>query len=359
MSTPWAISGIDGTPYTVVTDVTTMYSAVVTGVVTDEIFGKFDMPDFEVAAERPDLDTKTTQQGLYAITTYVKKSFPELASTSYSIDYTLKAPGFRDYPLNVTLPVNAALPVSAPAVAMRRRPVRLQGRVVSDTTGLPVGGALILSVDDPTPPSPPPPPPILHAVMLRSPLYTAHPKNAIVQSVTCTQVGTAQLTAPARGGTSELLLNNTTGLGGSTFLEIRTPDNVLVEYAVVKSIGPTPGEVTLATPLNRSYAAGAATVVNFVNATAIGTPAHLLSDANSGDGILVTDALLTSATVVIDNGSPAVEYHELGAVTDSNGYYGINGIGRVEKLFLQANGATPSGWMIEFDQATNVVDFRI
>lgn len=359
MSAAWNISGVDGTLYTVVTDVMTTYAAVITGAVTDEIFGSFDAPDFEIIPVRPDLETKTTRQGLYALTAYPSKSLPQLGTTSYTIKYTLKAPGFRDYPLQVIIPAGATLPVGAPVAALRRLPVRLQGRVVSDATGLPVSGALIVTVDNPNPPSPPPPPPIPHAMLLRSPLNAPHPFNAPVQGVTLAQVGTAQLTQPAVGGAAALVLNNTTGLGGSTFLQIKTPDNVLVEYAAVASVGPAPGAVTLAKPLNRSYAAGAATVVNFVSATLAGTVAHLLTDANDGDGIVVADALLAATTVVVDDGSPVAEYHEMGAVTDGNGYYGVNGIGQLQEIFLSANGATPVSWMIEFDQAVNVVDFRI
>ncbi len=359
MSATWNISGVDGTLYTVVTDVMTTYAAVVAGAVTDEIFGSFDAPDFEVIPVRPDLETKTTRQGLYALTAYPSKSFPQLATTSYTIKYTLKASGFRDYPLQVIIPAGTTLPVGAPTAALRRLPVRLQGRVVSDATGLPVSGALIVTVDNPNPPSPPPPPPIPHTMMLRNPLYAAHPNNTTIQGVTLAQVGAAQLTQPAVGGAAALMLNNTTGLGGSAFLQIKTPDKVLVEYAVVQSVGPAPGAVTLATPLNRSYAAGAATIINFVNATTTGSVAHLLADANGGDGIVVADTLLSAATIVVDGGTPAVEYHEMGAVTDGNGYYGVNGIGRVQEIFLQANGATPVAWMIEFDQAVNVVDFRI
>jgi hypothetical protein len=257
------------------------------------------------------------------------------------------------------MPAGATLPVGAPTTALRRLPVRLQGRVVTDATGLPVSGALIITVDNPTPPSPPPPPPIPHTMMIRNPLYTAHPINATVQGVTLAQVGTAQLTQPAAGGTTALMLNNTAGLGGSTFLQIKTADKVLVEYAVVNSLGPAPGAVTLATPLSRSYASGVATLINFVNATTTGSVSHLLTDANDGDGIVVADALLPATTVVVDDGTPVVEYHELGAVTDSNGYYGVNGVGRVKELFLQANGATPLSWMVEFDQSVNLVDFRI
>lgn len=360
MSTSWTITANDGLLYTVVTDVTTTYWAVITGAVTDEILGTFNSPAFTVALTRTDLQTKTTAQGLYAVTGYPTRSFPKLSSTSYTVDLTLEAPGFRNYPLSVTIPTNTSFPVSAPAVAMRRLPVRLQGRVVLDATGLPVAGALVLSVDNPSPPSPPPPPPIPHAMLLRSPLYAVHAVNATVQAVTLTATGTAQLSQAVNAGTTTVTLTTTAGLTGSAFLQIKTPNTVLVEYAVVKSLGPQPGEVVLATPLNRSYGAGAATVVTFVNAAPAGSAAHLLLDADAGDGIVVADQLLTGSTLAIDEGTAAVEYHELGAAADSNGYYAFDGVGRVQELFLQANGTgTPVPWAIEYDYATNVVDIRI
>ena len=355
MGTNWTITGIDDTLYTVVTDTTTTYSAVIVGSVTDEILGSFYASGFEVVVVRPDLQSKTTGQGLYAITGYVSKSFPNLATTSYTVKFTLEVPGFRDYPLQVTIPVNATLPVTAPAAAMRRLPVHLQGRVVSDATGLPVAGTQVVAVDNPVPP----PPPVPHTLLLRSPLYAAHASNAPVQAVTLTNVGSAQLTQPAKGGTATLQLNNTTGLTGPAFVQIKTPDGVLVEYALVSSVGPAPGLVTLATSLNRSYAAGAATVVTFVTEAPSGGAAHLQIDTNAGDGILVADTLVSASPVAVDYGNPGVEYHELGAVTDSNGYYGVDGVGRIQELFLQAAGTTMVPWMIEFDQAVNVVDFRI
>ncbi len=360
MAASSTITGVDGTVYTVTTDVTTHYWAVITGAVTDEIFGTFNMPGFAVELTRDDLQTKTTAQGLYALTGRPTLSFPQLATTAYSVSYTLTAPGFRDYPMQVPIPVNSAFPVNALGAPMRRLPVRLQGRVVSDATGLAVVGASVISVDNPNPPSPPPPPPIAHSMLLRSPLHAVHPINTPVQAVTLTQTGSAALTQPAAAGTTTLVLNTTSGLTGSAFIQIMTPDTLLVEYAVVASTGPAPGQVNLATPLNRSYGVGTASAVNFVTAALSGSAAHLLADPNIGDGILVADALFTAGTVVVDDGAAAVEYHELGAVTDNMGYYAFNGVGRVQELFLQANGATPpTPWMIEFDQPVNVVDFRI
>jgi len=57
------------------------------------------------------------------------------------------------------------------------------------------------------------------------------------------------------------------------------------------------------------------------------------------------------------------EYHEVGALTDSGGYYGFDGMGRVMELYLQAGeGAlTPKlqPWLVQYDQAVNVVDFQL
>jgi len=360
LSATWTISGIDGQLYTVVTNVTTTYWAVITGAVTDEILGSFFSPAFTVEQARADLQTKTTAQGLYAVTGYPTQSFPQLSTTSYIVDLTLEAPGFRDSSLQVMIPVNASFPISAPPTAMRRLPVRLQGRVVQDSTGLPVAGALVLTVDNPNPPSPPPPPPIPHTMLLRSPLYSAHAASSTVQPVTLTNVGSANLTQAAPAGATTLTLTTTAGLSGSAFLQIRTPSAVLVEYMQVLSLGPQAGQVTLANPLNRSYGAGAAAQVNFVTATASGSPEHLLLDADAGDGVIVADQLLTGSTLAINAGSPTVEYHELGAVADGNGYYAVNGVGRVVEIFLQVNASgVPVSWVIEYDNATNVVDFRV
>ncbi len=60
-----------------------------------------------------------------------------------------------------------------------------------------------------------------------------------------------------------------------------------------------------------------------------------------------------------------VEYHALGALTDAEGFYRLDGIGRVRTVHLDA-GATgfaalsePVSWTINYGQPVNVVNFRL
>jgi hypothetical protein len=350
----------DSNLYTVVDDLTTIYWAVITGSVTDEILGKFIAADFSVQIPRTDLKSKATESGLYAITGYPEVSFPKLSTTSYPVTFVLRASGFRDFPVSLTLPAGTLLPFSAPDAALRRLPVRIQGRVVKDATGAPQAGKLVVGVDDPTPP----PPPVPHTTLLRSPLYFSHAKNTTIQEVTLTTVGSAKLTQPASSGDTVVYLTNTTGLAGSAFVQFTTPSQTLVEYATVDHLGTTPGQVFLKNPLNRGYAAGLATNVNFLTAALGAQQGKLQLDADPGDGILVADTLLNAATIVVDPGSPtSLEYHEVGAITDNDGYYFLDGMGRVQELFLRADPAVPGTpivpWFIQYEQPVNVVNFRL
>lgn len=362
MSTPYQVSA-NSRLYTVVDDCAPVFFAMIVGAVSDEILGTFDSSSLQVKFTRNDLGATVTRQGMYAISALPPRSFPKLDTQSYTVDYTLTADGFRDAPRSVTIPASPTLPISAPSAAMRRLPVRLQGRVVQDSTGQPVAGALIVCVDNPNPPSPPPPPPLPHTLLMRSPLSFAHPVNAPVQQVTLSTAGTAHLAQPAAAGSRTILLDTTSGLSGSAFVQLANTTSTLVEYATVSAIGPQPGVVTLNNPLNRSYPQGTATAVRFVTASPAGSAAHLLLDADAGDGVLIADTLLQVNTVAVDLGGPAVEYHELGALTGIDGYFAADGIGRTAQIFLRPNPGTPGlpivPWFIEYERAVNVVNFRI
>jgi hypothetical protein len=362
LSTPHQVPA-NGKLYTVVDDCAPVFFAMIAGAVSDEILGRFDSSSLQVKFARSDLRATVARQGMYAISALPPRSFPKLDTQSYMVNYTLQADGFRDVSLSVNIPVSPTLPVPAPSAAMRRLPVRLQGRVVQDTNGNPVAGALIVCVDNPNPPSPPPPPPLPHTLLMRSPLYFAHAVNAPVQEVTLSTAGTAHLTRPAAAGSSAILLDSTAGLSGSAFVQLANTASTTVEYANVSAIGPQPGLVTLHNPLNRSYASGPATMVRFVTASPVGGAAHLLLDADVADGVLIADTLLHVNTVAIDLGGSAVEYHEVGALTGNDGYFAVDGIGRVAQIFLRPNPGTPGlpvvPWVIEYDRAVNIVNFRI
>ncbi|HEX4320461.1 MAG TPA: hypothetical protein VHZ52_06135 [Acidobacteriaceae bacterium] len=347
----------NGRVFTVVDEITTRYWAVITGEATDEIFGALNAPGFVVELVRADLATKALANGLYAITGYPGQSFPQLSTTSYNVDYVLTAPGFRDLPLTVTVPTHAVFPVAAPASAMRRLPVRIQGRVVSGTTRLPISDAVIASVDPATPPA-------VHVSVLRSPLYFAHASGATAQAVTIGIVGGAGLTGSVTGGDKMLNLSVRTGLAAGSLVRLTSAGGVLLEYGVVDHLGPgsagAAGQVFLRHALNRSYPV-VGTAVDFVDATPTGPGGTLFGDADAGDGVLLASELF-GGTVAVESGGALAEFHELGAVSDGNGYYGLDGMGRVQELFLQATQGALQGnvdWFVEYDQPLNLVDFRL
>jgi len=344
--------------YTVVDAATTVYWAVIAGAASDEIFGRLAAPGFAVELERTGLGTKALGNGIYAICGYPRQSFPQLATTGYTVNYVLSAPGYRDLPLAVTIPVDATFPVAAPAAAMRLLPVRIQGRVVSSTTRLPIGGASVVSIDNPSSP------PAVHATVLRSPLYLPHASGAAAQEVSTAVTGSAFLTQDVASGDQVLNLSTRTGLAAGSIVSLTYGSGVQLEYGVVASLGPGPanaaGQVFLSYALNRSYPA-AGTAVAFVTATPTGAAAALSTDADAGDGIVLATQLFRQ-TVGLEIGGPLAEFHQVGALSGSDGYYGLDGMGRVREVFLQAaQGASQEivDWFIEYDQPFNQVDFRL
>jgi len=78
--------------------------------------------------------------------------------------------------------------------------------------------------------------------------------------------------------------------------------------------------------------------------------------------LLAGQLLNGASTLVVDSGSLTAEYHEVGALTDSDGYYGLDGMGRVREIFLfstQGGLQQTVPWFIEYDHATNLVDLRL
>jgi hypothetical protein len=347
--------------YKVVDDCTTTYWALVTGSVTDEILGELHAPEFTVDTGRTDLATKTTANGLYALTGYPDQAFPHHGSTSYPLfSFVLRAPGFRDLKIKQPILAGATFPVIAPPAVLRRLPVRIQGRIVNDLTRAPIPGALVLSVDNPLLL------PVIHATAMRTPLYFDHPSGTAAQLVTIAPAGGANLKVGSAAGDQMLILSTRTGLGPGSIVQISNTSKVIVEYGVVDHLGPgapaLPGEVFLRNALNRSYPVSPATTVQFVNTAPAGGVATLATDANAGDGVLLATLLLNGTTLVVDSGTLTAEYHEVGALSDSDGYYGLDGMGRVQEIFLRASqGALQQtiGWFIEYDHAINVVDLRL
>jgi hypothetical protein len=344
--------------YTVVDAATTVYWAVITGLATDEIYGDLNAPGFAIVLARKDMKTKALSNGTYAICTYMAQSFPLFPGVGATVDYTLTAPGFRDLAVSTAIAANADLPaVAISPSAMRRLPVRIQGRVVHNTvTRPPIAGALITSVDNAALPA-------THVTALRCPLSFAHTSGA-VQEVAIASLGGTTLTQRVVGGDTVLNLNDRTGFTPGAIVRLTSPGESCVEYGVIGHLGPgaanTPGQVYLQQPLRQSYPT-TGTAVDCVTATPTGASGTLSADADAGDGVLLASQLFKQ-TISIDSGGPAAEIHEVGAMSDSNGYYRLDGIGRVATISLQVTqGALQqtTEWFLEYDQAVNQLDFRL
>jgi hypothetical protein len=343
--------------YTVVEDCTIVYRVLIVGSITDEAFAASLLERFTVTAD-PALPVRATQTGLYALTGYAEQVFPQLSTTGYTVKLSFTAPSFRDATLDVPIPVNSTFPVTAAGVVLQRIPLRIQGRVVADTAlRLPIAGALVLTVDGPSMP------PGIHATALRTPLYAPHLLGATVQQLSLTAFDSTNLTQNTLPGATTLTLAKTTGLAANSILRLANLAQTIVEYCVVSSLGPDAGQLSLRHPLNRSYLSGAATDVQFVSAGAPTATATLTSAASAQDGLLLASQLFTGDTVAVDPGSPSGEYHEVGALTASDGYYSLDGIGRIRTLSLEAShtGFTnlTQDWSLAFDQPVNIVDFRL
>jgi hypothetical protein len=236
--------------------------------------------------------------------------------------------------------------------------VRIQGRVVNDLTRAPVSGAQVLSTDDPMTP------PTVHTTAIRAPLYFDHALGSKAQNVTMTTPVALALTAEVASGDNVLNLLNRSGLAANSVIQLRNSSQTVVEYGVVDHLGPgapAAGQVFLRNAMNHSYPKSAA--VTLFTPSLVGGPATLSSDANVGDGVLLASQLLNGAsTLVVDMGLLTAEYHEVGALTDTDGYYGLDGMGRVREIFLfSTEGGVKQTvpWFIEYDHAVNVVDLRL
>jgi len=345
----------DGTVYTVVDDFTSVYRALITGSVTDEILSGPFAGTVVVRVDNSDLTVKVIPNGFFAIAGYVEKAFPKLALTGQTVHIAVSAAGCQDQTITVTIPAGTSIfPVPPLSVAVRRNPITIQGRVVANTASrLPISGANVATVDNPTgPPAP-------HAIALRSPISLPHAPGATAQEITMTVFGSAVLNSSASSGATVLNLSNVAGLAANSVLQLAS--GVLTEYTIVSSVGPGAGDVSIRDPLNSTFPS-ASTTVQFMNPGAVGTVVSLSADAATGDGILSTSDRLNN-TIEIDPGTPNVEYRDVGVVTDASGYYGIRGVGRFQELFFEASHvgftSVTVDWFVEYDNAVNVVDFRL
>jgi hypothetical protein len=348
----------NGQVYTVVDAATTVSQAIITGLVTDEIFGAFAEPGLAITLTRDPLGSNTLANGMYAITGSLSNWFPQLTVAGYPVEYVLNCPGFQSVSMSVPVSSGSSFPIPAAQVAMRRLPVRVQGRVVDQVLRSPIANAMIRSIDDPL--SPPAP----HTTALRGQLYYAHAAGDSAQEVTINSTASANLSFGATGGDSALQLSTRSGLASGSLIRLSKSGGMRTEYCFVDHLGPgataTSGLVFLRHPLSMSYPV-LGTAVDFVNAVPAAAPGTLSVAPDAGDGVLLA-SLLFNNTVSIDGGNPVAEIVDVGALSDADGYYAFSGIGRVATIVFQASAGAAqqtAEWYVEYDQPINIVDFRL
>jgi hypothetical protein len=244
---------------------------------------------------------------------------------------------------------------------LRRRPIRLQGRVSQNTIAHPpIAGARIMT--DAAGPQ---------VILFRAPVRSDYPIGATVRARTLDPVALAApartLAAPSSSGQSTLVVNSRQGLVSGQVIRLGPPQ--FGQFSRVQSVSPTPanmalpGEITVEVAPNRSF--GTDTPIEVFTPGASGTTRYLTRAADTGDGVLQLDGPLAIETVEIEDAPQPLEYQALGALTDADGYYSSDGIVGVAALDLKASAtgfvtpATAVSHVLDYNQTTNVVDFRL
>lgn len=350
--------------YTVIDDVRTFYRALISGSARDEITGEPVKAAITVSVDMEGLDVRILEDGMFGLAGYLERVWPDFSNTDHVVELTISAFGYREATRRVNILHQSVLPIIAPPVRLRRLPVRVQGRVVEDTADrLPIPDARIIAVGGPSASAP--------LAFLRTPLHFDHAIGTSIRECDLAVTGTAKtMMVEAAAGNSKLSLSNRAGLAVDALLRIG-PEN-RGEYALIESLEPLPadlnqpGKVTLRSALLRSHPAQAE-VRQITHSFPAGAEVRTLDvEAQAGDGLIILDAFLdVDAVEVLDPVAARMEYHALGAVTDADGYFRFDGIGRVRIVDFDASAAgfqplvAPVPFAINFEQPVNVVNFRL
>lgn len=347
------------TTYTVVDDRTLVLGAAVTGRLVDETTGEGVRAPGVLRVHHPAMRGRVVDGGRFAIACLPAVDLPDLDSTAHDIVASVSVPAFVEHEATFALPAGTTLPLDAGDVVLRRRPVRLQGRATHAITGAPVAGALVFAAN---------PAAAQPAVAVRWPLRFDHDAGVAVRRRSLLETATVTaLASAARGGDRTLALASRAGLAAGAVVRLGTGDEVEIAVLAGVSAEPAdpalPGTVTLTAPLHRGFAAMAPARV--LDPDVVPQTRTLTSAAHAGDGLLLLDGGIAPDTVhtleILDPGR--VEYLLLGTVTDGDGFYALDGLGRVAevRLVARAAGLADAARTVAVDYGTpaGVVNFSL
>jgi hypothetical protein len=348
MGLPYSVTTSRRT-YLVIDDLTTHFVVFVTG----RLLAAEDstpLAAFSVTCPRPDIFVKTMEGGYFCLAGNVAQVFPQLNTQPYNFTLTISASRFRSLTQPVVIPTAATFPIQLADIALVAEPIRIQGRTTLNASGVAVPAARIMFDD-------------ANIVTLRTPLHFDQSAGQTVNPCTVTPDGVSRsLTAAAAQGATSLLVDVRSGLAAGSYLRLGVePAYEYVRIAAVPGNLAQPGEVRLDTPLRHS--ATSATAVTAVSITA-GTPARSLSeDRLAGESLLrLSGAVSADHIEIIGSVAGENEIHALGALSDAQGYYRLDGVSRVRNGPFLAHTATVEAaveWLVDYRRPVNNVDFRL
>lgn len=304
---------------------------------------------------------RSFDDGFWCVAGDPSRSFDDLTvANTFGIE--LSVTGYRDVSVTVNVPPNPVWPMSAGTQRPRPLPVRVQGRVTAKLTGAPVAVGVVQAVDPPVGP-----PPAARPFVLRSLLRQDHTATAQIQGVTLTPVALAparELAADAWAGATEVTVNNRAGLAPGQV--IRFHDAAPGEYGRISSVIPlaAPGIVTLETALQKGFHRTIG-LQFFTAGGAIGPLRNVLAPALRTEGLLQIDDVPQGDLLVLTDAGLFDEFHGRGALTDAQGYFALDGISPVDRLWLGVAAAgfasppEPNLWIVDYGQTVNIFDFRL
>ena len=357
----WVTAG--GVDYAIVDDGVRVAQAVAVGRVMDEMSDT--PPPIRVDVDWPHLWATTPGDGTVCVAGHAGLAFPLLATTAYDVPIVVHVEGGVDIAVVVHIPIAATLPVPIVMPPLRRATVRVQGRVVERANpAAGIGGARVVAVDDPSPPVAI----VDHALVLRTPLRFPHDSLTPVRVRTLAPAGaTFAIDENAAPGDDTVTLDNRTGLAAGALLRIG--DETSFEFAVIRGLPPLPANPALPGPVRLWGAllrgATRGTTVRMVPLGAVGTVTSLARASTRGDGLVfVADQLEDPAIEVVDANADHIEYAAVGAIADAQGYYRVDGIGRMRTCFFRAShpawaDSLPTPCSIDLDRPVTLLNFRL
>jgi hypothetical protein len=353
----------NGIQYAIVDDGVRIAQAVAVGRVVDELSDT--PPSVRVEIDWPHLWVTTPGDGTVCIAGKVDLAFPALATTAYDVPVVVHVEGGVDLAVVVHVPAAATFPIPIVLPPLRRVTVRLQGRVVEQPNpAAGIAGARVVAVDDPSPPAPL----VHHALVLRTPLRFGHDVPTPVRGRALGAPGAASVIAESAAPDADTVtLSTRAGLAVGALLRIG--EEASCEFAVIRALPPVPvnpalpGPVQLWGGLLRGAAVG--TPVSRIPLGGPGPVTSLARASARGDGLALLVAHIGGEVVEVDDANPDhVEYAAIGALTDAQGYYRVDGIGRVRTCFFRASHAAwtdspPTPCSLDLDRPATLLNFRL